>query len=116
MTTIGASLIITGQVTSSEDITVHGQVKGKISMEEGALLIGPSGTVEADVQVPRATIHGTFLGDIAAAERLELTPTAKARGTLLSPKVLLQEGAVFNGAIAVESQRSSGSRPALKAV
>jgi cytoskeletal protein CcmA (bactofilin family) len=36
MTTIGASLIINGQVTSREDITIHGRVKGEISMEAGA--------------------------------------------------------------------------------
>ena len=32
MTTIGTSLVITGEVTSKEDITIHGQVKGQISM------------------------------------------------------------------------------------
>jgi cytoskeletal protein CcmA (bactofilin family) len=117
MTTIGASLVITGQVTSREDMTVHGKVKGQISMAEGGLLVGPSGTVEADVHVPRATIHGTFSGDIAAAERVELTPTARARGTVVSPSVLLQEGAVFNGAIAVERQRGgSASKQQAKAV
>jgi cytoskeletal protein CcmA (bactofilin family) len=48
------------------------------------------------------TIHGTVAGDIAAAERVELTDTATVRGTLLSPAVIIKEGAVFNGAIAVD--------------
>ena len=102
MTTIGASLVITGEVTSREDITIHGRIKGQISMEEGGLLVGPSASVEADVHGARVIIHGTFSGDIAAAERVELMPTAIVKGTLISPVVLLQDGALFNGAIEVE--------------
>ena len=60
MTTIGASLIINGEVTSHEDITIHGKVAGRIAMEEGALLIAPSANVEAEALVSRLTIHGAF--------------------------------------------------------
>ena len=102
MTTIGASLVITGQVTSREDMTVHGRIKGQISMDEGALLVAPTANVEAEIQVVRLTIHGTFSGDIAAGERVELTPTATVNGTLLAPAVILREGAMFNGSIEVE--------------
>ena len=104
MTTIGASLVITGEVTSREDMTVHGQIKGQISMESGGLLIGPSANVEADVHVARVIIHGTLVGDVAASERVELMPTATVTGTLLSPAVLLHEGALFNGAIEIARQ------------
>lgn len=116
MTTIGASLVITGQVTSREDMTVHGQIKGQISMDEGALLVAPSASVEADVQVPRLTIHGTLSGDIAAAERVELTPTATVRGTLLAPSVILREGALFNGSIDIDRRpKAAGGQPAARA-
>ena len=74
MTTIGASLIINGQVTSREDIT----------------------------------IHGTMAGDISAEERVELTDTASVSGTLLSPAVVMREGAFFNGAIAVDRHPKKG--------
>jgi cytoskeletal protein CcmA (bactofilin family) len=114
MTTIGASLIITGQVTSREDMTIHGQVKGQISMEDAGLLVGPSGSVEADIHVGRVTIHGTFSGDIAAGERVELMPTSTVNGTLLSPAVLLQDGALFNGAIEIDRKaKGAATRPQL---
>jgi cytoskeletal protein CcmA (bactofilin family) len=109
MTTIGASLVITGELTSREDMTVHGQIKGQISMESGGLVIGPSANVEADVHVARIVIHGTFAGDIAAAERVELMPTATVTGTLLAPAVLLHDGALFNGAIEIDRQAKAGA-------
>ena len=102
MTTIGASLVINGQVTSREDITIHGRVTGEISMEAGALLVAPTAKIDARVRAPRLTVHGTISGDIAAAERVELTDTASVSGTLLAPAVVMRDGAFFKGAIAVE--------------
>ena len=118
MTTIGASLIITGEVTSREDMTVHGRIKGQISMEEGGLLVAPSARVEADFQGTRVVVHGAFSGDIAASERVELLPTATVKGNLLSPVVRLQDGATFNGAIQVErpAKGAASRQPAAKAV
>lgn len=114
MTTIGSSLVITGQVTSREDITVHGQVNGQISMVEGTLLVAPTARIEADVDVPRLTIHGTLSGNIAAGERVELTPSATVQGTLLAPSVILREGATFNGSIQVDRKAGAAKRQAVK--
>jgi cytoskeletal protein CcmA (bactofilin family) len=102
MTTIGTSLVITGELTSKEDITIHGQVKGQISMAEGALLIAPTARLEADIDVTSVTVHGTVSGKVSAGQRVELTPTATVKGTLISPSVVLREGATFNGKIQVE--------------
>jgi cytoskeletal protein CcmA (bactofilin family) len=114
MTTIGSSLVITGEVTSKEDITIHGQLKGQISMVEGSLLVAPTARIEADVNVPTVTVHGTISGNVAAGARAELTPTATVKGTLTSPVVILREGATFNGRIQVDKKRGSASRPAAK--
>ena len=112
MTTIGTSLVIKGHVTSREDITIHGQVKGQISMTEGSLLVAPTARIEADVDATTLTIHGTFAGNVAAGQRVELTPTATVTGTLVAPAVILREGATFNGAIQVDKKGAAVKRPA----
>jgi cytoskeletal protein CcmA (bactofilin family) len=106
MTTIGASLTINGHVTSQEDMTIHGRVIGEIAMQQGALYVAPSAKVDARVKATHLMIHGTLTGDIAA-ERVELTDTASVSGTLLSPKVIMREGAFFNGAIAAGGRDKS---------
>ena len=113
MTTIGASLLITGEITSREDITIHGRVKGQIRMEEGSLLIAPKGHVDADVEGARVTIHGTLAGNVAASERIELTPTADVSGMLTTCAVVMHDGATFNGLIDVDRQTAKGA-PRLK--
>ena len=109
-TTIGASLHINGEVTSQEDITIHGRVKGQIRMQEGGLLVAPSGSVDADVEGARVTIQGTLAGNIAAAERIELTPTADVSGTLTTCAIMMHDGATFNGLIDIDRQTSKPKR------
>ena len=112
MTTIGASLTIKGEVTSHEDVTIHGTLNGKILMQGGSLLVANGANVEADAQVSRLAIHGTFSGDVAATERVELTSTAQVSGTLLAPAVVLQDGAVFNGMIEVKGRTKARDKGA----
>lgn len=113
-TTIGTSLLISGEVTSHEDITILGRVKGQIRMQEGALLVAPSGTVDADVEGARVTVQGTLAGNVAAAERIELTPTADVSGMLTTCAILMHEGATFNGTIDIDRQTGKTvRRPAI---
>jgi cytoskeletal protein CcmA (bactofilin family) len=109
MTTIGASLLIVGEISSQEDITVHGRVTGQIRMEEGSLLFTPESRVDADVEGTRVTIQGTLAGSVAAATRVELTPTADVSGMLTSCAVVMHDGATFNGMIDVDRQTAKGS-------
>lgn len=108
MTTIGPSLNITGEVTSNEDITIHGRVKGQIKMNGGTLLVAPKSHVEANVQGPSVTVHGALVGDIAA-QRIELTPTAAVTGTLTGTTIVLQDGATFNGVIDMDRTKAKAS-------
>ncbi len=107
MTTIGPSLIITGEITCREDITIHGRVKGQVRMDAGAMVVAPTGNVEANVQGTRVTVHGTVAGDVAAAERIELTPTANVTGTLTVPSIVLHDGATFNGVVDMDKSKKA---------
>ncbi len=99
MTTIGSSLTIIGEVTSQEDMTVHGTVKGRISMDAGCLMVAPTGQIDAAVQGTKLSILGAAAGDLGASERIELAPTATVTGTLTSPVVVVRDGASFNGSV-----------------
>ena len=105
-------MIVTGELTSQEDITVHGRVKGQIRMQEGALLVAPKGSVDADVEGTTVTIHGTLVGNVAAADRIELTSTAEVTGTLTTTAIVLQDGAIFNGTIEMDRQTAKGKAAA----
>jgi cytoskeletal protein CcmA (bactofilin family) len=101
MTTIGESLSITGEVSSNEDITIHGRVNGKITMHAGTLRVSPTGTVQAEAQVGQVSIQGNYSGDLTASQRVEMVNTAQVTGTVVGPAIVMHDGAVFNGLIEV---------------
>jgi cytoskeletal protein CcmA (bactofilin family) len=113
MTTIGPSLLITGDLTSQEDVTIHGRVNGHIRMREGSLVVAPKAHVEGDVHGARITIHGTLVGNVTSTDRVDLTPTADVKGTLTGPTIIVQDGALFNGR--VDMHRRGAVAPVAKA-
>jgi len=110
MTTLGPSLIVTGDITSNEDITVHGTVKGTLTMQQGALVIAPSGKADANLEGSTITVHGTVSGDLSATTKLELTDTAHVSGTISAPSLVLREGATFNGIIDMATKKGGKSK------
>ena len=110
MTTLGPSLTVTGDITSQEDITVHGTVKGTITMQQGVLVIAPQGKAEAAVEGSIITVQGTVSGDLSATSKLELTDGAKVDGTIITPALVLREGAVFNGMVDMATKKGATTK------
>jgi cytoskeletal protein CcmA (bactofilin family) len=106
MTTLGPSLIITGEITCQEDMTVHGRVNGRITMAQGNLVVAPTGSAEANLQGPRITVHGKVTGDIVASERLELTDTAVVTGMINAASLIVRDGARFDGVIEMSAKKN----------
>jgi cytoskeletal protein CcmA (bactofilin family) len=109
MTTLGPSLTVIGDITCQEDMTVHGQVKGPITMTRGSLVVAPTGSTEADLHGVRITVHGKVTGDIVASERLELTGTAVVTGTISAPSLVIQDGATFDGAVDMVAKKKAAT-------
>ncbi len=99
MTTIGHSLVIRGELTSDEELTINGRVKGPVTVRSGTLTIGEHARLQSDVRGTRIAVHGTVQGAISASERIELHATAVVSGSLSANQVVITESATFNGRI-----------------
>jgi len=95
-TIIGETSIIRGSVEGDEDLVIHGRVEGSISLS-GMLIVEQQGMVHADINVRSAFIHGTLLGNIEASETVYITSGGRMSGDIRAPRVVLEEGAAFNG-------------------
>jgi len=99
MTNIGPEIRINGELSSDESLRIDGHIKGQIVLREAELTIGQSARVEADVRSMRVLVLGTVTGNISASERIELGATANVTGSLSANKVVIVDGARFNGRI-----------------
>ena len=109
VTTIGPTIVVSGELTSGEDITVQGRVNGHVTVRESVLMIAEQAQLTADVRGARVLVEGRLKGSIVASERIELTPTATVEGSLSANRVILAEGTQFNGRIDMD-QRTIASR------
>jgi len=111
MTRIGASIVITGEIISDEDVTYEGRLDGQLLVRDGALTIGERAQIQADLRGTRVLVRGLVNGAISASERIELTDTATVEGSLSANRVVLADGAQFNGRIYMD-QRTIAARVA----
>jgi cytoskeletal protein CcmA (bactofilin family) len=106
---IGKSVVIKGELSGSEDLTIEGQVEGKIELKENVLTIGPNGRIKAAVFAKAVIVLGEVNGNIAASEKVDIRDGGSVDGDVVSPKVAIAEGAHFRGS--VDMQRK-GAAPA----
>ena len=100
-TVIGESILISGKLTGDEDLTIRGRVEGELSLSH-TLIVEPSGIVKANVAVKNAIVSGVVVGNIAATESVELTREGRMVGDIRAPRVVIEDGAVFNGSIEMD--------------
>jgi cytoskeletal protein CcmA (bactofilin family) len=103
---IGKSVVIKGELNGSEDLTIEGQVEGKIELKDHVLTIGPNGKIKAQVFAKALIVLGEVNGNVTATERVEIRDGGSVDGDIISPRVAIAEGAHFRGS--VDMQRKQG--------
>ncbi|MFY9607761.1 MAG: polymer-forming cytoskeletal protein [Blastocatellia bacterium] len=112
---IGNGIEITGDIAFSDRLQVDGRVSGTITSEGGTLIIGESGQLDAKIDVGVCVIHGTLNGNLTARTKAEIRRTGRVVGDVMTPVLLVEEGAIFNGVIKM-GQEASGNRGVLEEV
>jgi cytoskeletal protein CcmA (bactofilin family) len=96
---IGKSVVIKGELSGSEDLTIEGQVDGKIELRQNVLTIGPNGKIKAQVFAKSVVILGEVTGNVTASEKVDIRDNGSVDGDIAAPRVAIAEGAHFRGSI-----------------
>ena len=107
---IGKSVVIKGELSGSEDLTIEGQVDGKIELRQNVLTIGPNGKIKAQVFAKSVVILGEVTGNVTASEKVDIRDNGSVDGDIAAPRVAIAEGAHFRGSI--DMQRAGASSKA----
>ena len=93
---LGAGTQYHGQFNFQGVVRIDGSVFGDI-ISDGVLVLGEEGLVEGSVRVGELIASGRIVGDIIASRRVSLNKSARLRGNLVAPSVVVEDGAVING-------------------
>ena len=96
---IGKSVVIKGELNGSEDLTIEGQVEGKIELKDHALTIGANGKIKAQIFAKSVIVLGEVNGNVSATEKVDIRDGGSVDGDIVSPRVAIAEGAHFRGSV-----------------
>lgn len=95
-TVVGANVKLQGTLKDSSDIIVHGQVEGEV-MSDQTVTVAESANIKGPVTAQVVLLSGTIRGAVEAKEKLEITPTGRLHGSLMTKNLIINSGAVLNG-------------------
>lgn len=95
-TLIGVGAILEGTFDIEYNVHVDGVLRGERLATRQALTVGPEGEVQADcIEVAEAFIDGQVDGLLKASECVYFKAGARFKGTLQTPKLVIEEGALL---------------------
>jgi cytoskeletal protein CcmA (bactofilin family) len=101
-----------GKLSFKDTVRIDGAFSGEIS-SENTLIVGESGEIEATIRSTVVVISGSVVGNITASRQVVLHKTARVQGDVSTPSIMIEEGAQFNGNLAM---KAPGQPANLKAV
>lgn len=81
-----------GDLSFKGSFRIDGRFKGKID-SDSILIVGDKGKVEAEIKVSYIIINGEIKGNIQASEKVEINSNGRVIGTIVTPKLVVEEGA-----------------------
>jgi cytoskeletal protein CcmA (bactofilin family) len=114
--TIGASLVIKGEITGSEPLYIDGRVEGSIHVTGQRVTIGRSGSVTANIDAKEVVIMGSVKGNIQCTDRLDIRSEGSLTGDVTSPRVSVEDGAMLKGSVEVRAGSQKQDKAQTQAV
>lgn len=106
---IGKSVVIKGELSGSEDLTIEGHCEGKIELRDNVLTIGPNGKIRAEIYAKSVIVLGEVVGNVTASEKVDIRDNGSVDGDIVSPRVAIAEGAHFRGSVDMQRGAPKGA-------
>jgi excisionase family DNA binding protein len=84
------------------NLKINGHFNGSLNTQ-GTLTIGEQAVVKANINGENVLIEGHVTGDITANTMLVLLPKSTLTGNIITPKLNIVEGAIFQGRCQMQS-------------
>ena len=110
---LGKSVVIKGELSASEDLTLYGRMEGSITLPGHTLTIGPHAEIKAAVTAKAVVIQGAITGNVTAREKIEIQTTGSVLGDVESPRLAIADGGSLTGKVQMPDARAN--RPAASA-
>ena len=106
-TVIGTEAYFQGTLTAKGSLRIDGRVDGSI-VDAKFVTVGKSGKAKGDISCEVCYVCGEVNGNITALDHLEALAGSRVDGDMRSARIMLEEGALFNGNCSMDSTIKAG--------
>jgi cytoskeletal protein CcmA (bactofilin family) len=93
---IGKGTVLEGNIETYGNIRIEGRINGNIK-SKSKIALGNGSHVEGNITAQNADIEGEVKGKVDITELLVLKSTAVVHGDIITGKLVVEPGAMFNG-------------------
>lgn len=102
-TYIAPGSVVHGEITGATELLIDGTIEGEIRVE-AAVVVGAEGVVAGPIEARTVRVGGRVIGDVRAADRVDVVATGSLEGNIAAPRIAVAEGAFFKGKVEMKSQ------------
>lgn len=106
---LGAGTVIQGKLSFDTPVRIDGSLIGEI-FSSSVLIVGPQGSVSADINVETLVVFGSVSGEIKARKQLEVFASGEVVGNIVTPSLTVEDGAYFDGTCSMAAANDSVTR------
>lgn len=96
-----------GTLSFQGTVRIDGVYRGDI-VAGNTLILGEQADVQGTITVDEVIVGGQFSGTIRAARRIVIKATGRVKADLGAPALAIEEGASFNGTVAMGANATLG--------
>ena len=101
---------VKGDIRFKDSFRIDGKFEGKI-LAGDSLVIGETARVKADIEVRSISINGKVKGSIVAKDSTEIYTLGRVTGNIVTAKLVIEEGAFFQGTCQMELKALEKENP-----
>src|SRR6516165_2401897 len=107
---IGKSILVRGELSGGEDLTIEGTVEGKIELRGHVLTVGANGQIKDEVSAKSIVVFGQVVGNLTATEKVDIKEKGTVKGDITAPRVAIADGSHFKGSVDMAPPRADMGR------
>jgi len=104
-THIASGSKVLGEISGTAELVIDGHVEGQIDLDS-RVVVGEKGRVEGEIQARAVQVSGQVVGNVRGHERVEVMTSGRLEGDVISPRVVIAEGAFFKGKVEMTEKAS----------
>ena len=95
-TVLGSNAVFKGELNFKHTLCIDGEFEGKLTTSD-KLIVAEQGTILANIEAGTVICRGKITGNVIALQKVEIHSTGKILGDVLTPALMIELGAMFNG-------------------